>query len=78
MRRKYPGSVGRLYNELSNFEPVVLKQCGFGFSSRLHDDMADADTTQEVTHRQCKGLCAQELQKCGPGLDDTCKELGVS
>lgn len=36
------GSVGRLYNELSNFEPVVLKQWLLDFSSRLHDDMADA------------------------------------
>ena len=40
--RDRSGSVGRLYNELSNFEPVVLKQWLLDFSSRLHDDMADA------------------------------------
>lgn len=73
------GSVGRLYNELSNFEPVVLKQWLLDFSSRLHDDMADArynskksliDSAKDYVHRNYRSV---EL-----GLDDTCKELGVS
>lgn len=73
------GSVGRLYNELSNFEPVVLKQWLLDFSSRLHDDMADArynskksliDSAKDYVHRNYRSV---DL-----GLDDTCKELGVS
>lgn len=73
------GSVGRLYNELSNFEPVVLKQWLLDFSSRLHDDMADArynskksliDSAKDYVHRNYRSM---DL-----GLDDTCKELGVS
>ncbi len=72
------GSVGRLYNELSNFEPVVLKQWLLDFSSRLHDDMADArynskksliDSAKDYVHRNYRSM---DL-----GLDDTCKELGV-
>ncbi len=60
------GSVGRLYNELSNFEPVVLKQWLLDFSAGCTMIWLMQIQLQEVTHRQCKGLCAQELQKCGP------------
>lgn len=68
-----------LADELSNFEPVVLKQWLLDFSSRLHDDMADArynskksliDSAKDYVHRNYRSM---DL-----GLDDTCKELGVS
>lgn len=51
----------------------------FGFSSRLHDDMANArynskksliDSAKDYVHRNYRSM---DL-----GLDDTCKELGVS
>lgn len=57
----------------------MLKQWLLDFSSRLHDDMADArynskksliDSAKDYVHRNYRSV---DL-----GLDDTCKELGVS
>lgn len=73
------GGTRSIYNELSNFEPQVLKKWLINFSTTLHDDMDDVrnhskksliDKAREYVHRNYKH---EDL-----GLDDVCRELGVS
>ena len=76
---KIPGGIGSLYNELCNLEPQVLQKWLLKFCCMLHDDMADARYhSKKSLIGRAKEYVHDNYQQEDLGLDDICKELGVS
>ena len=76
---KISGGTSALYNEISNFEPNVLEKWLLKTALMLHSDMADARYhSKKSLIDQAKEYVQQNYQKEELGLDDICRQLGVS
>lgn len=76
---KIQGGISSLYNELCNLEPQVLQKWLLKFCCMLHDDMADARYhSKKSLIGRAKEYVHDNYQQEDLGLDDICKELGVS
>lgn len=76
---KISGGTSALYNEISNFEPNVLEKWLLKTAMMLHSDMADARYhSKKSLIDQAKEYVQQNYQKEELGLDDICRQLGVS
>ena len=74
-----PGGIGEMYSELINLEPQILKKWLLRFSFTLHDKMADArNNSKKSLIDKAKDYVHTNYQKEDLGLDDICRELGVS
>lgn len=74
-----PGGIGSLYDELSNLEPQILKKWLLRFCFRLHDEMADARyNSKKSLIDRAKEYVQNNYQQENLGLDDICRDLGVS
>ena len=77
--QKLSGGAGQLYTLLSNMEPQVLEKWLLNLCLALHEDMANArDHSKRSLIDQAKEYVHNNYQEESLGLDDICKELGVS
>ena len=77
--QKLSGGAGQLYTLLSNMEPQVLEKWLLNLCLALHEDMANArDHSKRSLIDQAKEYVHNNYQEESLGLDDICRELGVS
>ena len=72
-------AVGNYMKQISNFEPNFLEKWLLKTARMLHSDMADARYhSKKSLIDQAKEYVQQNYQKEELGLDDICRQLGVS
>ena len=77
--QKLSGGAGRLYTLLSNMEPQVLQKWLLNICIVLHEDMENArNHSKRSLIDQAKEYVHTNYQNEELGLDDICRELGVS